>query len=402
MTPEKNVGPGCPPLSRERHGSMSSTKRSLIALVLAVSSLAVPVAAAQVNDSSYATATAAAVDSLDEGPRIYWQDDSDAVVFYLCGGEVKARRLRARGELRFNGLCSDSAVEYVISARPPKVQPFVFKDVPQILAVSDIHGEYEALVDFLQRAGAIDDELHWSWGDGHLVVDGDVFDRGDRVTETLWLIYRLEQEARAAGGRVHYVLGNHEMMVMRGDNRYVNKRYLDGIARTTDIDHEDLFGPDMELGRWLRTKNVAVKLNDIVFVHGGLSPDAAERGFDLKLLNEFGRRSIDARSYEIVFSDTLWFVTGTVGPLWYRGYHGNRREYLQTTSEQLDQILDFYDAKAIVVGHTEIDSLESLYDGRVFGIDVPVDKIGFQGLLWRDDEFFRVTSQGELVPLRGN
>ena len=70
----------------------------------------------------------------------------------------------------------------------------------------------------------IDTDLTWSFGDGHLVIVGDVFDRGPNVTECLWLIYRLEQEASAAGGAVHFLLGNHELMVMRGDLRYLNER----------------------------------------------------------------------------------------------------------------------------------------------------------------------------------
>jgi hypothetical protein len=232
------------------------------------------------------------------------------------------------------------------------------------------------LVELLTNARVIDEQLHWSWDKGHLVVVGDVFDRGDRVTECLWLIHRLEREAREAGGRVHYLLGNHEMMVLRGDNRYINVRYLDGIPNETTIEHKDLYGPDMEFGRWLRSKHVAVKLNDIVYVHGGLSPEAVELGMELDDMNELVRRIIDVRSYELLFSLQLYFVNGDTGPLWYRGYHFTRPEYAQATSEQVDAILDFYDAEAVVVGHTEVDYVESLYEGRVFGVDVARSTVG--------------------------
>jgi hypothetical protein len=347
------------------------------------------VAVAPVHAQDYDSVTAVSVvDTADEGPHIYWREESIAVVMYLCEGEIQVQQLIARGELRFRGLCSDSATEHVVPAREPRIEPSEFSDVPRILAVSDIHGEYEALVELLTNARVIDEQLHWSWDKGHLVVVGDVFDRGDRVTECLWLIHRLEREAREAGGRVHYLLGNHEMMVLRGDNRYVNVRYLDGLPNETVIVHRDLYGPDMEFGRWLRSKHVAVKLNDIVY------------GMGLDDLNEVIRRIIDARSYELMFSLQLWFANGDTGPLWYRGYHGIRPEYAQATSEQVDAILDFYDAEAVVVGHTEVDYVESLYEGRVFGVDVPVDDLGsLQGLLWEDGTWFRVVGTGELEPI---
>jgi hypothetical protein len=280
------------------------------------------------------------------------------------------------------------------------VQPHVFENVPRILTVSDIHGEYEALVDLLKNASVIDKDLHWSWGDGHLVVLGDVFDRGDKVTECLWLIYRLEREAKLSGGRVHFTLGNHEKMALRGDLRYVNEKYMSGIADRTDIPYDDLFGPHMELGRWLRSKHIAVKLNDVVFVHGGLPPAVVERGLTLDTMNVAVRASLDFRSYELLFSDLEWFLLSGAGPLWYRGYHQARSGYSRATAAQLDTILGFYGAEAIVVGHSEIAHVASLYEGRVYGIDVPVQELGgLQALLWEGGEFFRVLATGILEPL---
>ena len=267
--------------------------------------------------------------------------------------------------------------------------------------MSDIHGDYDELVRLLQAAGVIDKNLGWSWGTGHLVVVGDVFDRGDRVTECLWLIHRLEREAKTAGGRLPYLIGNHEMMVLRGDERYVNPKYLSGIVRYTTIDHQDLYGPDMELGRWLRTKNLAVNLNGILFVHGGVGPAAMERGLDVKSMNRTGRKLIDMRSSELFFSDEPFFVNGTEGPLWYRGYHyGREGRYDRITSEELDAVLAYYGATAVVVGHSERDRVEALYEGRLYGVDVPVEDLGgFEGLLWENDTFSRVADDGTVAPV---
>ncbi|UCC73693.1 MAG: metallophosphoesterase [Gemmatimonadota bacterium] len=343
----------------------------------------------------------AAADSLDDGPHIYWQSDSSAIVFYLCDGAVQTRRFPVRDTLSFYGFCADSLTRYVVAARAPDHQPHVFDDVPKIFAVSDIHGEYEAMVDLLVNAGIVDDDLHWRWGSGHLVVVGDVLDRGDKVSECLWLIYRLEQEAIRADGRIHFVLGNHEVMAMQGDLRYVNQKYFDGIARRTKIMYQDLYGPHMELGRWLRSKNSAIRLNGIIFVHGGIGPHIVERGLSLEEINAEAREHIDLRSYQIVFDDTPIFWYGSGGPFWYRGYHEPKEGwYSLATPDDVQAILAYYGAHAVVVGHTEIDQVDRLQDGYVFGVDVPLHELGsFQGLLWEHGVYYRVTGSGERQPL---
>ncbi len=341
-----------------------------------------------------------ASDSLDDGPHVYWEDGEHAIVFYLCGDSVPATRFEARDTLAFAGLCTDSSTVYRLPAGPPEPAQDTWEDVSRILAISDIHGEYDAMVTFLERAGVIDAAGRWTWGDGHLVVVGDVLDRGGRVTECLWFLYRLEQEAELAGGRVHVTLGNHEMMVMRDDVRYVNSKYTGGIVRYLGVRYQDLFGPDMELGRWLRSKPFLLKLNDIVFVHGGLGPELVTRGLDIQTVNTIGRESLDLSSVALTFSDVPEFLLGSTGPLWYRGYFLAGDDYTMASSEEVDTMLRFYGATAVVVGHTEIGQVGRFYDGRVFAIDVSLEMLGsFQGLLWENGEFSVVTGTGSVVPL---
>jgi Calcineurin-like phosphoesterase len=343
---------------------------------------------------------AAATDSLDDGPHVFWQHDTLPVVFYLCHGAISTTRLPPRDTVTFTGRCADSTTEYRIPTRAPAPERATWTGVPRILALSDVHGEYDAMVTFLQRAGVIDAAGHWIWGDGHFVLLGDVFDRGGRVTECLWFLYRLEQEAERAGGRVHVVLGNHELMVMRDDLRYVNARYTSGIVRSSGIRYPDLFGPDMELGRWLRSKPLILELNDIVFVHGGLAPELVARGLSIDTINTVGRVSLDLSSAEVAFSDLPRLLFGTTGPLWYRGYVQELNgRYAATTDEEVDRALRFYGASTIVVGHTENRELTRLHDGKVFAIDVSLEDLGaYQGLLWEHGAFSLVTGTGAVKP----
>jgi hypothetical protein len=337
----------------------------------------------------------------NDGPYVFWQNDTTAIVFYICGDTLSKHTFYASDTLRFDGLCSDSTETYIISTGPAAIEPFVIDGVPKILAVSDIHGEYEYFTDILQRSEVIDSALNWSWGDGHLVIVGDVFDRGDKVTECLWLIYRLEQQAKRFGGRVHFILGNHELMVLQGDNRYIHDRYLKGIARKSRIKHEDLYGPDMELGRWLRSKQTAIRLNGILFVHGGISPQFVEDGWTLSHINEQVREKIGLRSSQIAFDDNAKLLFGSQGPFWYRGYHYAMEDrYEQATSAEVGNILNFYGANNIVVGHTDNGVIVTLYDKTIYDIDVDFEELAsLHALLWQDNKFFKVTGAGPAQPI---
>ncbi|MEW5924135.1 MAG: metallophosphoesterase [Candidatus Zixiibacteriota bacterium] len=337
----------------------------------------------------------------NDGPHVYWHNDTLATVIYLCDSVLDKFDIAATDTLRFYGLCWDGETEYKIPVGEHQVPPCEYQNVSKIFAISDIHGEYESLVDILINAGVIDDDLRWSWGEGHLVFNGDIFDRGDKVTECLWLIYRLEQEAIQAEGAVHFILGNHELMVLRGDNRYVNEKYLDGIVKRTRISHEDLFGPDMELGRWLRSKNTVEKINGILFVHGGLSPYVAAKEYSLLEINDAVRRSLDLRSSQLAFDSEAQLLFKSRGPFWYRGFfYGVEDDYPQITGVGVSSILSQYSADAIVVGHSEIDSVSALYENRIYGIDVSLEDLGhYEALLWQDGVFYRVEEDGELRPI---
>ena len=98
----------------------------------------------------------------------------------------------------------------------------VWTGVERVIAVGDVHGDYEQLVAVLQSAGVIDREEKWIGGKTHLVQTGDMLDRGPDSRKVMDLLMRLEGEASKAGGRVHVLIGNHEAMNIYGDLRYVS------------------------------------------------------------------------------------------------------------------------------------------------------------------------------------
>lgn len=273
----------------------------------------------------------------------------------------------------------------------------VFNNVKKLAVVSDIHGQYDVIVKLLQSHGIIDEDQHWIFEDGHFVVVGDIFDRGDQVTEALWFIYNLQKEAAAAGGRVHFLLGNHETMIMEGDIRYIHKRYLiTGALFQTP--YQDLYGPSSYLGRWLRSQPLSVRINDMVFVHGGFSKELLNEVGGLKQINDVYHKHLigvqgDLASYE---SEKLALLHGSGGPLWYRGYFLDR----EFEERDIDKILKKIKAKHMVVGHTSFDAIKSFFNGKVLAVDSSI-KFGSMGevLLVEDGELMRGTLLGERLPL---
>lgn len=266
-----------------------------------------------------------------------------------------------------------------------------FRRADSICVISDIHGKIDTYFSLLQGAGIIDENQRWNFGKGHLVVLGDIFDRGANVTDILWHVFDLEKQARREGGKVHVLLGNHELMVLNGDLRYINKKYT-LTEKLTGISYSGLFSYNSVLGRWIRTRPAAIKINDILFIHGGVSIDVVERGLKVKDINKAfyrhltGRYLVDSARYE-----NLDLLTGDNGPLWYRGYFTEKG----IDEMDLNRILEFYDVKNIVVGHTTGTYIRTLNQNKIFGVDAGImNDLPGELLLIKNNRFFRVDRSG--------
>ena len=334
-----------------------------------------------------------------DGPYVFWMDNR-VVVQYVCDDQKTSQQYELKDSMEIADSCEQSSDTYSISALPPTPELDNYSGVSKIIAIGDIHGSFDSFINLLLEFEIIDGDLDWNWGDGHLVITGDILDRGPGVNETLWFVHQLEKEARQDGGWIHFLLGNHEVMVLRGDIRYVNEKYTRVVSRKLKIKVSDLYGPETELGRWLRTKNVIEKINDIIFVHAGISPELLQRDYTIRMVNERIRNSLDARDYTIQLEEELQFLYGNKGPLWYRGYIRESQEIPMADKDQVISILDFYGANTIVVGHSIMDQITSFYGGLVYAIDTGIYK-GSKGeaLLWENDSFFRlnISSGKELL-----
>ncbi len=205
-----------------------------------------------------------------------------------------------------------------LAADPPssaQTEDWKWTGVPRVVAVGDLHGNHDKLVRLLAAAALVDGERRWTGGTDHLVVAGDFLDRGLDDRPLMDLLRRLERESIAAGGRVHVLLGNHEVMNLVRDLRYVNpasyrhfapdERKADRLAaagkfarmksweRQSDALREfnrkfppgyfarqSSLGPEGEYGSWLMALPTIVKVNGVAYTHGGLNEEFAALGVD--------------------------------------------------------------------------------------------------------------------------
>jgi len=243
-----------------------------------------------------------------------------------------------------------------------------YHEVDSVIAISDVHGQFEKYTDILKANGVIDKDLNWKFGKGHMVYLGDAFDRGDRVTELLWHLFTLEKQAEKAGGMVHVLLGNHDDMALSGDQRYINEKYR-RVEDLTKTNYSDLYSGNSLLGKWLRSKPVMITIDDLLFVHGGISIDLVRMKLPVKQVNKlFSSKILGKALAPDNKNKKVELLSGDDGPLWYRGFF----EDSTFCESRLDSILNFYDSKHIVVGHTTFKNIKVLYNNKIVGIDAGI------------------------------
>jgi len=278
----------------------------------------------------------------------------------------------------------------------------------RVVAIGDVHGAYDRFVGMLRAAGLINDRQRWVGGRARLVQTGDVLDRGADSKKVVDLLIRLEREAAAAGGRVHALVGNHEFMRLVGDWRYVSagefkafqnpdsaalrdrvharnaelaaeraraeksrfneREYREQFFKDFPLGYFEMqlaFGKDGEYGKWVRSRVAAVKINGVLYIHGGVSDKVANLG--CQGLNAEVQRDLAAAPVPVDKITSLLSATED-GPLWYRGMASEPEAAFEP---MLASILKRLDARAVVIGHTPIPNgqITTRFGGRVVMID---------------------------------
>ncbi len=282
-------------------------------------------------------------------------------------------------------------------------------EVDRIVAVGDIHGDYDQFIKVLQDSGTIDRKANWAGGKLHLVQLGDVPDRGPYPRKIMDLLMKLEKQAKKAGGQVHALIGDHEAMNLYGDLRYTTpEEYAEfrdsgseqvrhamydqtieemrkkaEAAKTAAVIDEAFrrkfyeqyplgffeqryaYGPKGKYGQWILGHNTIIRIDDTIFLHGGIGPKYADMAPDV--INQTIRKELSFFTREAAL-----LATDEEGPLWYRGFaEGNE----QTTAPLVDAVLQNLGSARIVLGHTTTSTtVIPRFGGKVILDDVGLSK----------------------------
>jgi hypothetical protein len=277
-----------------------------------------------------------------------------------------------------------------------------FTNVQRIVAFGDLHGDYNRLLELLHTANLIDARNAWSGGSAHLVLDGDMVDRGPASRQVLDFVMALQEQAARAGGAVHPLIGNHEAMNVIGDLRYVSqedwasyrtpdsKKLLDDAAKaaleaqaeqgnppsssTAFIDRfvaghplgwveqRLLWAPTGKYGQWIRKQKAVIRIDDTIFMHAGIPPKYATQTRE-----QIDREVLEALDDPSKLSTGV--ITNETGPLWYRDLVTGSESQAELAAN-VDRILKTQEARRIVVGHTVVPAIMPRFDGKVVAIDV--------------------------------
>lgn len=340
----------------------------------------------------------------NEGPYVFYDTDSTLNVNYIKGNKTDGFFLE-KSEYAIQEAVpvscyfplDNSTFKFELQSNF-KIPQSTYTDNEPILAISDIESGYMAFRDFLITNNVIDTHLNWTYGKGHLVLIGDLMDRGFSTTQVLWFVYKLEQEAVKYGGHVHFIIGNHELYNLQGKYKSAAYKY-NGVASILGKQQHNLYDQNAFLGRWMTSKNTMELINGHLFAHGGIHPDIANYEISIDEVNQINRANYRKAFFPKPEESVEQLITSSrKGISWYRGYFND-----DLSQEEVEQGIDKFNAKAIVVGHTLQWNVNKLFNGKVFAIDVkhpkdyskhwPFKKS--EGLLITKGDYFQVLANGD-------
>nr|XP_023888348.1 shewanella-like protein phosphatase 1 isoform X1 [Quercus suber]POE66342.1 shewanella-like protein phosphatase 1 [Quercus suber] len=307
----------------------------------------------------------------------------------------------------------------VVNGNPPT---FVSAPGRRIVAVGDLHGDLDQARCALEMAGVLssDGEDLWTGRETVLIQLGDILDRGDDEIAILSLLRSLDIQAKAEGGAVFQVNGNHETMNVEGDFRYVVSGafdecidFLEYLDECTN-DWEEAFASWIGVsGRWKKERKmsrnywgplnlvkrqkgmiarsmllrpggplacelaqhaVVLKVNDWVFCHGGLLPHHVAYGIE-RMNGEVSRwmrgLSESGDIPQIPFMATRGYDSVVWNRLFSRDVSDLEDYQIKQIHSILEETLQAVGATAMVVGHTpQTLGVNCKYNCSIWCIDV--------------------------------
>lgn len=273
----------------------------------------------------------------------------------------------------------------------------------RLFSVGDLHGDLEALKNILDTMRLYSRTTNqWIGGNANLVILGDVVDRGPNSRELMDFIIKLEKESILSGGKVHTLLGNHELMLTMSVLNDSNPNDMMAFNDFKDFPDQDprealvnAFSGSSKYAEWNRTKKTILQINGITFVHAGFEDWVFQ--FSINQVNQM------VTSWLMFFQGvgpkpdpaTRWVIENK-GPLWSRRF-AQEINNPKIKKMDIDHILRHLNSSRIAVGHTSIHNLKMAihhpyYNGKILFTDT-----GISNFYDKIISIFEYKNNGEVI-----
>jgi hypothetical protein len=251
----------------------------------------------------------------------------------------------------------------------------------RVVAIGDLHADIGVTRRAFRLAGATNEQDEWIGRSLTVVQLGDMIGRSDDERQVLDFIFEIRRKAEAGGGRVHALIGNHEVFGGRVDNQAVGPNPFPGFEGIPGLNLNDprlrtlpprerARGAALMAGgpyaRRLAEFPAVLRIGGTVFAHGGVVPRWARYGIDK--INEEIRQWLMGRTPE---PESATGVDDGDRVMWTRRFSSNVDE---SDCAELKESLAVLGAKRMVVAHTVHPRITPRCDGRVWAVDVGMSR----------------------------
>lgn len=319
------------------------------------------------------------------------------------------------------------------SHQPPPPLQTLHSAPDRVVAIGDLHGDLPKSKQALALAGLIDAEGRWTGGSSTVVQVGDVLDRGGDELKILYFLEKLKREAARSGGKVITMNGNHEIMNVDCDFRYVTEQGLEefrawadwfrtgiamkGLCKALEKEKDPLDGIPVAFpgikqefldgfrariaalqpngpisSRFLSQNLTVVVVGESVFVHGGILAEHASYG--LQRVNDEVRDWINGLKGRL----SPHYMRGRNSLVWLRKFSDENAKNCDCSALE-HALATIPGAKRMIMGHTIQESgINGACNDRAIRIDVGLSKGCGNGL----PEVLEITGNSELRILTSN